>query len=292
MSATIRGNPLFRRRAFGSSKELKVLPPVFPGSKATSRVHLLAPEYMGESLADRYGIDCNKNGACFQLEDGVHLNRIPAELLPFFARPHVAPFMNDLAPAQSWGGSLAALLTSTSLQPIAEASSMRFGGKCYLCGAPPHAKAPPHAARPWWGYVEPSNNERFGRQYLLAVTPMCRDCADMLQLARAGEAPRLQTVLARLGAVFRFSEAEARQYHDLMERRWVRHNSHFWAVDLSRVFTNATVELQAAWQHSSDSDLAQPVLYRASGSSGKPASLQLRGVKYTVSGNHRVHFHR
>jgi hypothetical protein len=291
--SVVRGNPLFRPRAARSSLDLGVLQPVFPGSKPLSRVYLLAPESKGEELAERFGIEFNKHGANFQLDAGVELARIPAELLPFYARPQVAPFLNDLAPANSWGGSLATLLSSSSMQTFAAAASRKFGAKCYLCGAPRLTpKTPPHHARPWWGYAEPANGEAFGRQYLLALTPMCRDCVDMLQLARGDDAARLESVLTRLAAVFRMKEAEVREYHGLVVQRWERHSRYMWAVDLSRVFGDATVELQAAWQHSSDSGHEQPVLYRAGSTNSQPASLLLRGVRYTLNSSHREHFFR
>ena len=291
--SVVRSNPLFKARSARSSLELGVLHPVFPGSKPINRIYLLAAESRGEQLAERYGIECNKHGANFQLDAGVDLSRIPSELLPFYARPQVAPFLNDLAPANSWGGSLAALLASSSMQPIAVSASRKFADKCYLCGAPRLTpKTPPHHARPWWGYAEPANGEPFGRQYLLALTPMCRDCVDMLQMARGDDASRLEAVLARLAAVFRMSEPEVREYHSLAVQRCERHSRHMWAVDLSRVFGDATVELQAAWQHSADSGQEQPVLYRAGGVQSQPAALLLRGVRYTLNGSHRMHYFR
>lgn len=291
--SVVRGNPLFRPRAARSSLELGALQPVFPGSRPVTRVYLLASESRGEELARRFGIEFNKHGAYFQLDAGVDLARIPSELLPFYARPQVAPFLNDLAPANSWGGSLATLLSSSSMQSFATSASRKFADKCYLCGAPRFTpKTPPHHARPWWGYAEPANGERFGRQYLLALTPMCRDCVDMLQMARNDDAARLESVLMRLAAIFRMSESEIHEYHSLAVRRWEHHSRHMWAVDLSRVFGDATVELQAAWQHSADSDLAQPTLYRAGSAQSQPASLLLCGVRYTLNDSHRVHYFR
>jgi hypothetical protein len=291
--SVVRDNPLFRPRVARSSLELAVLQPVFPGGKPVSRVYLLAPESRGKELAARLGIESNKHGANFQIDTGIDLTSIPSNLLPFFARPQVAPFLSDLAPANSWGGSLATLLSSGSMQKFAAAASRKFADKCYLCGAPRLTpKAPAHHARPWWGYAEPANGEAFGRQYLLALTPMCHDCVDMLQLARGDDTARLEPVLGRLAIVFRMKEHEIRAYHALTIQRWERHSRHMWAADLSRVFGDETVELQAAWQHSADSGQGQPILYRAGSHQSQPASLLLRGVRYTLSGSHRVHYYR
>lgn len=291
--SVVRSSPLFRPRLASSSLELGVLHPVFPGSKPVTRVYLLAAESAGEALADKFGIEFNKHGANFQLDAGVDLTRIPSELLPFYARPQVAPFLNDLAPSNSWGGSLAALLSTGSMQSASAAASRKFADKCYLCGTPRLTpKTPPHHAWPWWGYAEPANGETFGRQYLLALTPMCRDCVDMLKMARGDEASRIETVLTRLAAIFRMSEPEVREYHSLVVQRCERHSRHLWAADLSRVFGDATVELQAAWQHSADSAQEQPILYRSAGAQGHSAALLLRGVRYTLNGSHRVHYFR
>lgn len=292
VNLSIRGNPLFRARPAHSSRDLRVLPPMATGGAAVDRVYLLAPESQSQALATKYGINSNKHGAFFNLDDDVSLARIHPGMLPFFARPQVAPFICDLAPANSWGSSLAALLSSTSLLPVASASSQKFGHKCYLCGAPQaSAKAPAHHARPWWGYGSPVDGEAFARQHLMALTPMCIDCADMLQLGRPTETARLQALLRRLGTVFRFTDAETRQYHELALQRWEKHSGYLWAADLSRVFSGVTVELQAAWQHSVDPGQSDPILYRSGGATGRPASFQLRGVRYRLSGHHRIHLH-
>lgn len=281
---------LFLPRFIGTARELRELPPLIAGGRPSTRVHLLAPSSDGDRLATRYGLECGKHGAYFQLDASVDLAKIPAGLLPFYARPKLTPFISDLPPANSWGGSLAALLTSSSLTPLAESAAKKFAGKCYFCGAPdlsPHG--PAHHARPWWGYAEPVVGESFGRQYLLALTPMCLECADMLRMARASEHSRFDPVRARVAAAFRFTEEEALHYFEIVEQRWARNSGHFWAADLSHVFGGATLQLQAAWQHNADSSQEDPILFRAAGTNAQSASLQLRGVKYQVSGSHRVH---
>jgi hypothetical protein len=291
MADSIRTNPLFRSRDLKSSLELAPLDAVFPGGKPVTRVYLLAPSSAGQHLAERYGIEHNKLGASFALDSEVDLTAIPSELLPFFARPKVAPFMSDLAPNNSWGGSLGALLSSQSIQPFAEAASRKFADKCYLCGTPRFGgNAPAHHPRAWWGYAEPTDGAVVARQFLLAITPMCRDCTDMLQLARGYDATRRQATVARMTRVFRFSRVEMDEYQALVQERAERHSRYLWAADLSRVFSEATVHLQASWEHRADSGIPQPIVYRAASGNGTPASLLLCGVRYVVGGSHRVHY--
>ena len=291
MTDSSRSNPIFRARELRSSSELSPLDPVFVGGKPVTRVYLLAPPAAGRQLAERYGIEHNKAGANFSLESDIDLASIPSSMLPFFARPRVAPFLSDLAPSNSWGGSLGALLSSQSIQPVADAAARKFADKCYLCGTPRlGAKAPPHYPRPWWGYAEPADGASVSRQFLLAVTPMCRDCTDMLQFARGYDAARRAATVARMTKVFRFTPAEMGDYQALVEGRAERHSHYLWAADLSRVFGSTTVHLQASWGHRSDSGSSQPIVYRAASGSGASASLLMCGVRYLLSDSHRVHY--
>lgn len=284
---------LFRQRILTSSLELGVLPPVFLGSNPISSVYLLAPVSAAESLAKQFGIQRDKHGAFFELNAGVDLRRFPVALLPFFARPSVTPFMSDLQPLGSWNGSLGTFLMTSSLEPFVETATRKFAGKCYMCGAPRLSeKAPAHQARAWLKFFEPANGEPFGRQYLLALTPMCRDCADMFNLTKATANDRLVASLARLAAAFRFGEDEASQYRDLMAARHQRHNGNLWAVDVARVIGESSIEVQASWEHRGEPGLSYPVLYRSSSTQGQPGRIVLCGARYKVVGDTRVHYHR
>lgn len=287
--SVVRGNPLFRPRSANSSLVLAALEPAFASGKPVGRVYLLAPTSQAKELAEQFGIEHGKDGAFFQLDAGVDLRGIPSRLLPFFARPDVTPFISDLTPANSWGGSLGALMTSTSLQPFIDASDRKFAGHCYMCGTP-RPKAGSHNARPWWGYSAPTEGASHGLQYLLALTPMCRDCIDMLHLGKS-DLSRADAAVARLAGAFRFSEAEVQTYRDLVSQRWERHSGHMWAVNPSRVFADATMHLQASWDHRTDSAQRQPVVFRPGTSQSQPASLLLQGVKYQLSSAHRVHLY-
>lgn len=291
--AALQENPLFRPRLAKLARELRSLDPAFPGSKPVTRVHLLAPTSAGAQLAERYGVENGKQGAFFSLESDTDLTRIPEQLLPFCARPKLAPFLSDIPPNNSWGGSLGALLTSASIKPFADDGERKFADKCYACGTPRGGpKAPAHHPRAWWGYGEPADGTTIARQFLLALTPMCRDCTDTLQLARGYDAARKAAARTRLGQMFRYSEAEVAQYEEFVQHRADRRGSYLWSVDLSRVFANVTVHLQASWEHASDTRTSQPVLYRAGGPQAAAATLLLNGVRYEVTGSHRTHFYR
>lgn len=290
---SLRDNPLFQPRQVTTARELRTLESAFPGSRPVTRVHLLAPASAGQKLADQYGLENGKCGANFALDSDTDLTRIPQELLPFFARPTLTPFLSDIAPNNSWGGSLGALVTGASMKPQADAAERKYGDKCYLCGTPrTGSKAPAHHARAWWGYGEPEDEGLVARQFLLALTPMCRDCTDTLQLARDYDAPRKAAARDRLARTFRYSASEVSAYEEFVQRRAERRGTYMWQVDLSRVFADSTLCLQAAWDHRPEPGQDQPVVYRAASPQTQAASLMLCGVKYTLTGTHRVHFYR
>ena len=244
-------------------------------------------------MAERFSIEADKHGAYFELASDFDLRRLPASLLPFFARPELTPFLSDLAPANSWGGSLGALLMSRSVQPLADAASTKFGGKCYLCGSPRWSdKTPVHHPRTWWSFKTPRASEPFGRQHLLALTPMCNECEDMFHIGPDTDPGRLDPSLARLAAAFRYSDSECQEYSDLVNERRDSHGRFLWAVDGSRVFGETPVLIQASWQHRGEPGIPHPILYRPNTLKGQPASLLLYGVRYQVSDSHRVHFHQ
>jgi hypothetical protein len=291
MSPELLDNPLFQQRGLDSAAELGTLAPIFPGSKPVDRIYLLAPAHRGPALAERFSIPHDKHGAYFDLESGIDLRRFQPGLLPFFARPCLVPFLTDLTPAQSWGGSLGALLMSSSIESLAETSRLKFGSKCYMCGCPRWSdKAPSHPARAWYSFLEPRGEEAFARQYLLALTPMCNDCETMFNIGPDAAPERLEASMARLATAFRYSDSEVEEYAELVRVRRDFHSRYLWAVDGSRVFGDATVSVQAAWSHRSEVGVDYPVLFRPSGFKGQPASAILCGVRYQVSDSHRIQF--
>jgi len=283
---------LFSPRPVTSSLELATLGSTLPGGKPLERVYLLASPGQGRDLAKQHDIESDKYGAFFSLDSGVDLRLFAAELLPYFARPAMAPFLTDLAPANSFGASVATLLLSSSVDPVAGAAARRYGHKCYFCGAPRTDQNSAHPARAWWRYYEPSNGETFGRQHLVALTPMCTDCSDMLQLGRGKDGDRAASALARLTKSFRFAPEEAKDYVDLVHSRLAHHSAYFWAADVSRVFGESRVTVQAAWSHRGEPGIDYPVLHRPGTPSRQPASLVLCGVRYTLGDTDTEFFNR
>jgi len=290
MRTELRESLLFKSRNQQSSLALGPLLPVFPGGQPVDRIYLLAPASRGEDLAKRFGIGFNKHGAYFQIDTDVDLRTFPPNLLPFFARPTLTPFLSDITPTNSWGGSLGALLVSGSLQPIVESASVKFGRKCYVCGSPRWTdKSPAHQARTWWTFMEPCSQESFARQHLLALTPMCNDCEVMFSVGSDVSKDRLGASISRLASVFRFTSNEAEEYCDLVNRRRIQHSRHLWAADCSRVFADAPISIHASWIHRVEPGLEQPILYRPT-DQARPANLLLCGVQYQLNDSHRLHF--
>ena len=284
---------IFSARRVTRAYELTPLAPVFSGARAVERVYLLAPPSRGEAIADSLKIELDKHGAYIPFDSGVDLRGIAPSLLPFFARPELTPFLSDLAPANSWGCSLGALLVGRSVRPLSDASDRKFGGKCYMCGSPRWTdKAPAHHPRTWWSFKAPRAGEPFGRQHLLSLTPMCNECEDMFHIGPDSDAGRLKASLLRLAGAFRYTESECRHYSDLVNARRDGHSRCMWAVDGSRVFGEAPVLIQAAWQHRGEPGITHPILYRPNNGKGHAASLLLYGVRYQVAESHRVHFHQ
>lgn len=149
------------------------------------------------------------------------------------------PIVGDMIPQTSWGASLANILTKTCWDGLRTPIFAARKGLCLLCGARPRDMD----VHEVWSYAFPpaeimaltDGRIRFGVQRLEGLMPVCTRCHECFHLGFANVRGKLDSTLARLRGLNRWSEDQVARYYEIIGARWEAANKVEWMLDMSKL---------------------------------------------------------
>lgn len=139
----------------------------------------------------------------------------------------------DLIPQTSWGSSLANLLTLKQWNELRYPVIARNNGVCEFCGKRVGKSLEVHED---WRYhlpvgQAPQGQEIFGRQELVGLMGVCKDCHACFHLGLANVRGHLDKTLHRLRQINGWSAEQSSQYVEQVYQRHERLNEFHWYQD-------------------------------------------------------------